>query len=69
MKGRKMNLKNTLKMMLLVGLSACTTKPQQTVIQKEPIQMVEATQPIGEEVKIPVESRTVVHSLTGSGKV
>ena len=64
-----MNLKNTLKMMLLVGLSACTTKSQQTAIQQEPVSMVEATQPIEEEVKIPVESRTVVHSLTGSGKV
>ena len=64
-----MNLKNTLKMMLLVSLSACTTKPQQTVIQKEPIPVVEASQPVAEEVKIPVESRTVVHSLTGSGKV
>ena len=69
MKGRKMNLKNTLKMMLLVGLGACTTKPQQTAIQQEPIPMVEATQPVTEEVNIPVESRTVVHSLTGSGKV
>jgi RND family efflux transporter MFP subunit len=69
MKGRKMNLKNTLKMMLLVGLSACTTKPQQTVIQKESIPMEEATQSVGKEVKLPVESRTVVHSLTGSGKV
>ena len=64
-----MNLKNTLKMMLLVGLGACTTKSQQTAIQQEPVSMVEATQPIEEEVKIPVESRTVVHSLTGSGKV
>ena len=64
-----MNLKNTLKMMLLVGLSACTTKPQQTVIQKESIPMEEATQSVGKEVKLPVESRTVVHSLTGSGKV
>lgn len=64
-----MNLKNTLKIMLLVGLSACTTKPQQTAIQLEPIPIVETTQPIGEDVKIPVESRTVVHSLTGSGKV
>lgn len=64
-----MNLKNTLKIMLLVGLSACTTKPQQTAIQLEPIPIVETTQPLGEDVKIPVESRTVVHSLTGSGKV
>ena len=64
-----MNLKNTLKMMLLVGLGACTTKSQQTAIQQEPVSMVKATQPIEEEVKIPVESRTVVHSLTGSGKV
>lgn len=64
-----MNLKNTLKIMLLVGLSACTTKPQQIAIQLEPIPIVETTQPLGEDVKIPVESRTVVHSLTGSGKV
>ena len=64
-----MNLKNTLKIMLLVGLGACTTKPQQTAIQLEPIPIVETTQPLGEDVKIPVESRTVVHSLTGSGKV
>ena len=64
-----MNLKNTLKMMLLVGLGACTTKPQQTAIQQEPIPMVETTQPVTEEVNIPIESRTVVHSLTGSGKV
>ena len=64
-----MNLKNTLKIMLLVGLSACTTKPQQTAIQLEPIPIVETTQLLGEDVKIPVESRTVVHSLTGSGKV
>ena len=64
-----MNLKNTLKIMLLVGLSACTTKPQQTAMQLEPIPIVETTQPLGEDVKIPVESRTVVHSLTGSGKV
>ena len=64
-----MNLKNTLKMMLLVGLGACTTKPQQTVIQQELIPMVEAPQPVTEEVRIPIESRTVVHSLTGSGKV
>ena len=69
MKGRQMNLKNTLRMMLLVGLGACTTKPQQTAIQQEPIPVVEATQPVTEEVNIPVESRTVVHSLTGSGKV
>ena len=52
-----------------MGLGACTTKPQQTAIQQEPIPMVEATQPVTEEVNIPVESRTVVHSLTGSGKV
>ena len=64
-----MNLKNTLKIILLVGLGACTTKPQQTAIQLEPIPIVETTQPLGEDVKIPVESRTVVHSLTGSGKV
>ena len=64
-----MNLKNTLKIMLLVGLSACSTKPKQTAIQLEPIPIVETTQPLGEDVKIPVESRTVVHSLTGSGKV
>ena len=64
-----MNLKNTLKMMLLVGLGACTTKPQQTAIQQEPVSMVEATQPIEEEVQLSVESRTEVHSLTGSGKV
>ena len=64
-----MNLKNTLKIMLLVGLSACSTKPEQTAIQLEPIPIVETTQPLGEDVKIPVESRTVVHSLTGSGKV
>ena len=64
-----MNLKNTLKMMLLVGLGACTTKPQQTTIQQEPNPMVEATQPVGEKVEIPIESPTVVHSLTGSGKV
>ena len=64
-----MNLKNTLKIILLVGLGACTTKPQQTAIQLEPIPIVETTQPLGENVKIPVESRTVVHSLTGSGKV
>ena len=64
-----MNLKNTLKMMLLVGLGACTTKPQQTIIQQEPNPMVEATQPVGEKVEIPIESPTVAHSLTGSGKV
>ena len=64
-----MNLKNTLKIMLLAGLSACSTKPKQTAIQLEPIPIVETTQPLGEDVKIPVESRTVVHSLTGSGKV
>ena len=64
-----MNLKNTLKIMLLVGLSACSTKPKQTAIQLEPIPIVETTQPLGEDVKIPVESRTVVHGLTGSGKV
>ena len=64
-----MKLKNTLKIMLLVGLGACTTKPQQTAIQQEPIPMVETTQPVTEEVNIPIESRTVVHSLTGSGKV
>ena len=64
-----MNLKNTWKIMLLVGLSACSTKPKQTAIQLEPIPIVETTQPLGEDVKIPVESRTVVHSLTGSGKV
>ena len=64
-----MNLKNTLKIMLLVGLSACSTKPKQTAIQLEPIPIVETTQPLGEDVNIPVESRTVVHSLTGSGKV
>ena len=52
-----------------MGLGACTTKPQQTAIQQEPIPMVETTQPVTEEVNIPVESRTVVHSLTGSGKV
>jgi hypothetical protein len=67
--GREMNLKYTIKIMLLMGLGACTTKPQQTAIQQEPIPMVEATQPVTEEVNIPVESRTVVHSLTGSGKV
>jgi RND family efflux transporter MFP subunit len=67
--GREMNLKYTIKIMLLMGLGACTTKPQQTAIQQEPIPMVETTQPITEEVNIPVESRTVVHSLTGSGKV
>ena len=64
-----MNLKNTLKMMLLVGLGACTTKPQQTAIQQEPIPVVEASQPVAEEVSIPVESQAVVHSLSGSGKV
>ena len=64
-----MNLKYTIEIMLLMGLGACTTKPQQTAIQQEPIPMVEATQPITEEVNIPIESRTVVHSLTGSGKV
>ena len=69
MKGRKMNLKNTLKIMLLVGLGACTTKPQHTAIQQEPVPMVEANQSVEEEVKKPVESRAVVHSLTGSGKV
>ena len=52
-----------------MGLGACTTKPQQTAIQQEPIPMVETTQPVTEEVNIPIESRTVVHSLTGSGKV
>ena len=52
-----------------MGLGACTTKPQQTAIQQEPIPMVETTLPVMEEVNIPVESRTVVHSLTGSGKV
>ena len=67
--GREMNLKYTIKIMLLMGLGACTTKPQQTAIQQEPIPMVEATQPVTEEVNIPVESRMVVHSLTGSGKV
>jgi RND family efflux transporter MFP subunit len=67
--GREMNLKYTIKIMLLMGLGACTTKPQQTAIQQEPIPMVEATQPVTEEVNIPIESRTVVHSLTGSGKV
>jgi RND family efflux transporter MFP subunit len=67
--GREMNLKYTIKIMLLMGLGACTTKPQQTAIQQEPIPMVETTQPVTEEVNIPVESRTVVHSLTGSGKV
>ena len=64
-----MNFKNALKIMLLVGLGACTTKPQQTAIQQEPIPVVEVTQPVAEEVRIPVESRTVVHGLTGSGKV
>ena len=64
-----MNLKNTLKMMLLVGLVACTTKPQQTTIQQEPIAIVEDTQPVVEQVQLSVESRTEVHSLTGSGKV
>jgi RND family efflux transporter MFP subunit len=64
-----MNLKNTLKIMLLVGLGACTTKPQQTAIQQEPIPVVEASQPVAEEVSIPVESQAVVHSLSGSGKV
>ena len=64
-----MNLKNTLRMMLLVGLGACTTKPQQTAIQQEPIPVVEASQPVAEEVSIPVESQAVVHSLSGSGKV
>jgi RND family efflux transporter MFP subunit len=67
--GREMNLKYTIKIMLLMGLGACTTKPQQTAIQQEPIPMVETTQPVTEEVNIPIESRTVVHSLTGSGKV
>jgi RND family efflux transporter MFP subunit len=67
--GREMNLKYTIKIMLLMGLGACTTKPQQTAIQQEPIPKVETTQPVTEEVNIPVESRTVVHSLTGSGKV
>ena len=64
-----MNLKSTLKIMLLVCLSACTTKPQQTAIQQEPVLMIEATQPVAEEVSIPVESQALVHSLTGSGKV
>ena len=64
-----MNLKNTLRMRLLVGLGACTTKPQQTAIQQEPIPVVEASQPVAEEVSIPVESQAVVHSLSGSGKV
>ena len=45
-----MNLKNTLKMMLLVSLGACTTKPQQTAILQEPIPMVEAPQPVAEEI-------------------
>ena len=64
-----MNLKNTLKMMLLLGLGACTTKPQQTTIQQEPISMVDASLSVGEKVEIPIEFPTVVHSLTGSGKV
>ena len=55
--------------MLLVGLGACTTKPQQTAIQQEPIPVVEASQPVAEEVSIPVESQALVHSLSGSGKV
>lgn len=63
-----MNLKSTLISILLVGLSACTTKPEQTSVQ-EPIPTVETPLPVVEEVKTPVEAPAMVHGLTGTGKV
>ncbi len=63
-----MNLKSTLISILLVGLSACTTKPEQTSLQ-EPIPTVETLLPVVEEVKTPVEAPAMAHGLTGSGKV
>ena len=63
-----MNLKNTYISILLVGLSACTTKPEQTSVQ-EPAPMVETPLPVVEEVKTPVEEPAIVRGLTGTGKV
>ncbi len=63
-----MNLKYTLTSLFWTSLCACSTQPQQASVQ-EPVSAVETVLPAVEEAEAPVETRTAVHSLTGSGKV
>ena len=63
-----MNVKTILISIFIVSLCACTTKSEQITVQ-ELIPVVETTLPIVDDIALPVESRSNVHSLTASGKV